>query len=147
MTYTLSMRSLQRLNGVHPDLVAVVEKAIHLTSVDFGVVQGLRTKEEQAENVAKGVSQTTDSRHLTGHAVDVAAYEKGALSWDSALYIPIAEAFRSAALQLKVPIRWGASWQVFNADTTAREQVNAYLARKKKEGKRPFLDWGHFELC
>lgn len=38
------------------------------------VVDTLRTPEEQAANVAKGVSWTRNSKHLTGDAIDVAPY-------------------------------------------------------------------------
>ena len=73
MSFALGQRSRERLQGVHPDLVKVVERAIELTSVDFTVLEGLRTVERQGELVAKGASQTMESRHLTGHAVDLGA--------------------------------------------------------------------------
>lgn len=74
MAFRLSSRSLARLDGVHPDLIRVVKRAIQITPVDFGITEGLRTKERQKELVAKGASRTLKSRHLTGHAVDVVAY-------------------------------------------------------------------------
>ena len=80
MAFNLSNRSKGKLEGVHPDMVAVVERAIELTKVDFGVTYGVRTVEEQEKLVAAGRSQTMKSKHLvqdTGfsHAVDVVAYD------------------------------------------------------------------------
>ena len=87
MSFRLSQRSLDRLDGVHPDMAAVVERAIQLTEVDFGVTQGVRTLEEQKANVAAGRSQTMKSKHLLqddgfSHAVDVVAYVGPDVSWE-----------------------------------------------------------------
>ena len=97
MSFRLSQRSHERLKGVHPDLVAVVEAAIRLTPVDFMITEGLRTPARQAELVRAGASRTLNSRHLTGHAVDVAAWVDGGVRWDWPLYPRIAEAFKAAA--------------------------------------------------
>ena len=110
MSYRLSTRSRTRLKGVHPDLIAVVERAIQLTGVDFMITEGLRTPQRQAELVRAGASRTLKSRHLTGHAVDVAAIVDGQVRWDWPLYPRIAEAFRQAARELKTPIFWGGDW-------------------------------------
>lgn len=87
MSFNLSQRSKDRLKGVHPDLVAVVERAIELTGVDFGVTCGVRTIEEQEANVAAGRSQTMRSKHLPqedgySQAVDVVAYVGSEVSWE-----------------------------------------------------------------
>ncbi|PZU74553.1 MAG: peptidase M15 [Brevundimonas sp.] len=111
MSFRLSARSRARLSGVHPALIAVVERAIARTSVDFMIVEGLRTPERQAVLVRAGASRTLKSRHLTGHAVDVAALVDGQVRWDWPLYGRIAEAFKTAALELKVPIVWGGDWR------------------------------------
>ena len=71
MPFKLSNISLERLKGVHPRLVSIVEAAIEITTVDFGVTCGLRTREEQARLYEQGKTMTMDSRHLTGHAVDL----------------------------------------------------------------------------
>ena len=110
MTFRLSIRSRDRLKGVHPDLVAVVERAIQLTGVDFMITEGLRTPARQAELVRAGASRTQNSRHLTGHAVDVAALVAGQVRWDWPLYPRIAQAFRQAARELNTPITWGGDW-------------------------------------
>lgn len=106
----LSRRSRDRLVGVHPALIAVVEAAIARTSVDFMVTEGLRTAERQAALVRAGASLTLNSRHLTGHAVDVCALVDGKVRWDWPLYPRIATAFKAAALERGVPLVWGGDW-------------------------------------
>lgn len=113
MTFLLSARSVDRLKGVHPDLQKVVLLAITLTEVDFGVTEGIRTIERQRELVAKGASQTMKSRHITGHAVDLAAFVGGEVRWDWPLYSKLAYAMKTAAFKLKVPIVWGGDWTSF----------------------------------
>lgn len=110
MSFRLSTRSRDRLKGVHPDLVRVVERAIQLTGVDFMITEGLRTPARQAELKRAGASQTLNSRHLTGHAVDVAAWVDGDVRWDWPLYPRIAAAFKQAARELNTPIIWGGDW-------------------------------------
>lgn len=110
MAFRLSQRSRDRMKGVHPDLVKVVERAIQLTPVDFTVTEGLRTRERQAKLLAAGASRTMNSRHLTGHAVDVAALVGGKVRWDWPLYPQIAVAFKQAARELGVKIVWGGDW-------------------------------------
>lgn len=111
MTYSLSQRSLRNLEGVHPDLVAVVERAIKITPVDFVVTEGRRSRQRQEELVRQGASQTLNSRHLTGHAVDVAALADGKVSWKWSYYEQIASAVKQAAEELGVPITWGGDWK------------------------------------
>lgn len=113
MTFRFSSRSLRNLEGVHPDLVAVAHRALQLTEVDFLVTEGLRTREKQIELVRAGASRTTRSRHLTGHAIDVAAWVAGEVRWDWPLYAEISRAFKQAAFELKVPIVWGGDWKSF----------------------------------
>lgn len=113
MTFRFSSRSLRNLEGVHPDLVAVAHRALQLTEVDFLVTEGLRTREKQIELVRAGASRTTRSRHLTGHAIDVAAWVAGGVRWDWPLYEELSRAFKQAAAELKVPIVWGGDWKSF----------------------------------
>ena len=110
MAFKLSNRSRKRLEGVHPDLVRVVERAIQITPVDFMVTEGLRSVTRQAELKRAGASQTMNSRHLSGKAVDVAAMIGRDVRWDWPLYPKIADAFKQAALELGVPIVWGGDW-------------------------------------
>lgn len=122
MTFRLSARSEARLVGVHPDLVRVVRRAIVITTVDFAVFEGVRTLERQRELYARGASRTMNSRHLTGHAVDLVAWVpdprtgKPGLSWASEHYAAIAEAMSEAAYPPTgpyVPLEWGGSWPWF----------------------------------
>ena len=113
MTFKLSKKSLERMDGVHPDLVKVVKLAIELTEVDFGVTEGLRSVDRQRQLVAQGASKTMNSRHITGHAVDLVAYVDGSVNWSWPLYHKIADAMKRAANSLGVPIVWGGDWKSF----------------------------------
>lgn len=112
-SFKLSKRSLAKLNGVHPDLVEVVKLALKLSEVDFAVLEGLRTPARQQELFDAGASKTLNSRHLTGHAVDLGAYVNGKIRWDWPLYHKIAEAMKAAALVRGVDIVWGGDWRTF----------------------------------
>ena len=111
--FKLSQRSKDRLKGVHPDLVNVVEHAIEITTVDFAVLEGLRTPERQKVLKEAGASQTLNSRHITGHAVDLGAWVDGEVRWDWPLYNQIAKAMKAAAAELDIPIEWGGDWSRF----------------------------------
>jgi len=111
--FQLSSLSLDRLRNVHPDLQKVVKRAITLTEVDFRVQEGLRTRKRQSELVAAGASKTMNSRHITGHAVDLVALVKGKVRWDWPLYYKIADAMKQAAKEVKVPLEWGGDWRTF----------------------------------
>lgn len=113
MTFILSQKSLRRLEGVNPDLIKVVKRAIQITPIDFIVVEGLRTKERQAYLVEKGASKTMNSRHLTGDAVDLAPIVDNKVSWDWKHYYPLAEAIKQAAKEVKVEVEWGGDWTSF----------------------------------
>lgn len=110
MSFKLSQRSIKRMEGVHPDLVRVVKRAIQLSPVDFGVTEGLRNQARQKELKRIGASSTTNSRHLTGHAIDLCAYMGTEVRWDWPLYDKIAAAMKTAAKELDVDITWGGEW-------------------------------------
>lgn len=110
MGYVLGKRSKENLTGVHEDLVAVVEKAIEISDKDFTVIEGLRSVERQKELVATGKSTTMNSRHLDGHAVDIAPWP---ISWDWDEFYPIADAMKQAAQELDVDLEWGGDWKNF----------------------------------
>jgi len=117
--FNLSQRSLSRLAGVHPGLVAVVKLAIERTPVDFTVVEGARTVAQQREYVAKGASQTMNSYHLPqadgrGHAVDLAPLIDGAIPWDDwSKFKDLADVVKACAAELGVPVEWGGDWKTF----------------------------------
>jgi peptidoglycan L-alanyl-D-glutamate endopeptidase CwlK len=120
MGFELNARSLNNLKGVNPAMVDIVHRAAELSPVYFVVTEGLRTVKRQAELVAKGASRTMNSKHLTGRAVDVAAFPNpgqpglpGKLSWEFRYYKSISEAFKQAAKELGIKIRWGGDWKSF----------------------------------
>lgn len=113
---TLPIRSVAKLKGVHPDLIAVVTRAAELAPGTFRVTQGVRTVEEQARLKAAGASKTMRSRHIpstskarpdVAHAVDVVCVLNGRESWHGPLYIRLSKVFKQAAKELKIPIEWG----------------------------------------
>lgn len=109
-----SARSLKNLNGIHPDLRRVMDRALQVAPIDFVVIEGLRTPERQKQLVAEGASQTLNSRHLTGHAVDVAPIGKdGKVSFAWPLYHKLAPAIKDAAAREGVAIVWGGDWKSF----------------------------------
>jgi len=124
MTYKFSQRSLKNLEGVHPDLVKVMEIAIGRSPVDFGISQGVRTIEEQEALYDQGrtkpgpiVTWTMNSKHLVqpdgfGHAVDVMAYVKGKVSWNEALYDIIGKVVKATAKDMFIDIKWGGDWKI-----------------------------------
>ena len=150
MTYKLSKRSLDRLEGLDERLIAVVKSAIHKSKIDFGVICGMRTLEEQRALVEKGASQTMKSKHLEGLAVDLMAYIGSRGSWELNLYDDIADAMAEAAREVDVPIRWGAAWTVSNiaqfTGGSMEDAMNSYIDERRTQGRRPFIDGPHFEL-
>lgn len=151
--HTFSKRSTDNLNGVHPDLIRVVVRALELTEQDFGVLDGVRTIEEQRENVAKGVSKTMQSKHLRqtdgwSHAVDLVPVINGQARWDWPPIFNVADAMRTAANELAVPVRWGGTWARINGTVGTMEDLsNEYVEeRRRVGGKRIFLDGPHWEL-
>ena len=111
--YKLGPRSQSRLKGVHPDLVKVVERAIEITTVDFTVLEGVRTPERQKVLFEAEASTTLNSRHITGHAVDLGAWVDNQVDWSWPLYHKIAAAMKEAAKELNVAIVWGGDWSRF----------------------------------
>ena len=113
MTYAFSKASEAKLKGVHPDLVRVLRLALTRSALDFTVLEGVRTLKRQRMLVATGASKTMNSRHLTGHAVDIAAIVGGRVRWDWPLYQKLADVVMAAAKELAVPLVWGGSWKTF----------------------------------
>ena len=112
----LNSRSLKSLNGVNSNLVKVVKRAIQITPVYFIVIEGLRTKERQAQLVKQGASKTMNSRHLTGHAVDIVPSPDGGktIDWNNKTqFKQVAAAMKQAAKECGVKITWGGDWKNF----------------------------------
>jgi peptidoglycan L-alanyl-D-glutamate endopeptidase CwlK len=149
MSFELSQRSLDRLEGVEDSLVVVVKRAIQLTKVDFGVSEGLRSVPRQMELVARGASKTMKSKHIDGLAVDLVAYISGRVSWELNLYDDIADAMAAAAKEHGVTIRWGGAWHIDDIGTwqgKMEDAMTTYIDLRRSQGKRPFIDGPHFEL-
>ena len=154
MAFKLSSRSLGKLEGVNELLVDTVKRAIEVSKVDFGVIYGVRSLEEQEKLYKSGRSQTMRSKHLiqedgTSHAVDLMAYDGSDPSWEMAMYDDIADAMKAAAKEKGAKIRWGAAWTVDNIaewDNSMQEAMNDYIDTRRKSGRTPFIDAPHFEL-
>lgn len=152
MAYKLGRHSLKELSNVHPDLVRVVKRAIAITEQDFTVHDGGRTIEEQREYVRRGVSQTMKSNHLVqedgyGHAVDLVPYINRRLRWELEACYAIALAMRQAAKELKVQLRWGGCWRRLDtSDLDPALMVKEYISKRRRQGRRPFVDAPHYEL-
>lgn len=157
MSYYLGERSRRELQGVHPDLVAVVERAIVITRQDFSVHDGLRSEAEQREYMRRGVSKTMNSRHRIqsdgfGHAVDLVPYINGRLRWEWKPIFVIAAAVRRAAVEQGVALVWGGVWDRRFDELPAtpgeiEKAVNSYVARRRGMGRTAFIDGPHYELA
>lgn len=133
MTITLGTRSLARLEGVHADLVRVVKRAAAMSTLDFTVLEGVRTLARQKELHAKGATTTMKSRHLDGHAVDLAPVIDGEVRWDWPLYFKLAEIVKQAAKDEHVPIEWGGDWKTFKDGPHWQLPWDAYPSPAGKE--------------
>lgn len=112
--YILSQRSQNNLNGVHQDLVQVVYKALIFSEYDFVVIEGVRSLARQKELMKEGKSKTLNSRHLTGHAVDIVPLVNGSIPWhDWSAFESVSKAMKQAAHQLGVSMNWGGDWVSF----------------------------------
>ena len=131
---TWSARSLKNLEGVHPDLRKILDRALQDSPIDFLIIEGLRTKARQAELFAKGASKTMKSRHLTGHAVDLVPLldldkdgkieTREMFNWP--LMRKLAPHIKAAAKAVNVPIEWGGDWTTFPDGPHWQLPVKAY---------------------
>lgn len=113
-TYTLSQGSQNNLKDVHQDLVRVVHLALTFSQYDFVVIEGVRSLERQKVLIQEGKSKTLNSRHLTGHAVDIVPLVNGAIPWqDWSAFESVFNAMKQASSQLGVSINWGGNWVSF----------------------------------
>ncbi|CCK74005.1 protein of unknown function [Pseudotevenvirus RB43] len=110
--FKFSQKSINNLKGVKPELVKVVQRALELSPEDFGVREGLRTVEQQREYVRTGASQTMNSKHITGDAVDLypsklpEGWQKNPKVW-----LPVLNAMKKAGDELGVKLRFGINWK------------------------------------
>lgn len=159
----LSELSRKRLQGVHPDLVRVVKDAAENAPFEILVVDGLRTVAQQKKFVASGKSTTMNSRHLTGHAVDLCAIDdNGKLQWGKQYANGIAELMEAAAKRHDIPLEWGGAWKSFvdtphwqlpwkeypKQDTSWHTQATtadtnaAVLKKSRKHRAAGWMKWG-----
>ena len=150
MSYELGPKSIKNLKGVHPNMVKVVERAIQLTTQDFTVQEGLRSRETQAEYMKRGVTRTLNSKHLKqldgyGHAVDLVPIIGGQPRWEWPAIYPIALAMKKAAKELGITITWGGVWdkKLGELNDNVKKEVEAYSARHPGPD---FLDGPHYQL-
>lgn len=175
MAFVFGATSKANLEGVAPPLVTVVTAALAVTKQDFGITCGVRTdaaqlaawrdKDSDFNGIPKGESRggiagTGRGNHqiaLTGTfaglstAVDAAPYVDGSISDDWRYFYEIAFAFRMAAIQEGVRIRWGGCWQVINdlpwtQASDAKAARDAYAEQRRKAKRKALLDGYHFEL-
>ncbi len=154
MTCQLGSASRLKLAGVHPRLVAVVERAIALTPQDFAVTDGVRSLARQKQLVAAGKSKTMQSMHLRqadgfGHAVDLVPWAGGAPRWDWTLIRPVVLTVRQAAIELGVPLVWGSVWDRRLNDLPGDlDGLNAAIEAYKARHPGPdFLDGPHYQMA
>lgn len=113
MTFSFGTKSSEKLSQVHPDLQMVFNEAIKDSPLDFSITEGIRTRERQKALFDAGKSQTMNSRHLTGKAVDIAVIKDGEVTWDFKYYQLVADHIKKIAKKLDVPVTWGGSWVSF----------------------------------
>jgi len=121
-----SQRSLNNLRGIHPDLRRVIDRALQESPLDFVVIEGLRTRERQIELVQSGASQTMNSRHLTGHAVDLLPIGPNGPAFDWPLYDRLGPAVKAAAEKEGVALVWGGDWKSFRDGPHFELDRNSY---------------------
>lgn len=124
----LGKKSVERLESVNERLQRVIRKAFETMPFDITVIEGIRSAETQKEYVRKGASKTYHSRHLTGHAIDMAPYP---VDWnDLERFAIMAEHVLAASKALEIPVKWGGTWSDSTADWKSTK----------------FFDGPHFEL-
>lgn len=148
------LNSRKRLLGVHPDLAGIMDEIHDHCPIDFAVTSGVRTLDEEREMVKRGTSTTMNSRHLLqkdglSHAVDLVPVREGKLSWTWPEIYIVARSVHFIATQQRVSLIWGGCWDRNFTDSQVdpRALSEDYVARRKKAGKRVFLDGPHFELA
>lgn len=145
--FVFGARSLRNLDYVHPDLARVAHRALSLSEFDFAITEGLRSTARQRDLLTAGKSKTMRSRHLSGHAIDIVAFDNGKVNWNlDPYYFCIAEAFAAASREAQVSIVWGGCWRPLSDELDLRRAVAEYIERTAARGGRPLVDGVHFEL-
>ena len=90
-----------------------------------------------------------NSKHIGGNAVDVVAYIGPRITWELNVYDDIADAFKTAAMEHDLALRWGAAWHIPDIrewQGSMEDAMNAYVDLRRRQGRRPFIDAPHFEV-
>lgn len=111
--YSFGSKSKERLKGVHPQIVRLMEEAIKASPLDFSITEGVRSLERQKELFSSGKSQTMRSRHLTGHAVDIGVLVDGKITWELPKYRIVTDHIKTVAKKLGIPVEFGIDWTSF----------------------------------
>lgn len=148
--YHLSESSQDKLVPLDPKLAQCVRRAITITTVDFTVFEGLRTRDRQEKLVAQGVSRSLESYHLTGHAVDLVPYIGGKVQWQMPACIQIAIAMREAAVHFGVRLTWGGVWDRLLSEldpVDLASEIHDYTTRYRQTHQGwPLIDGPHFQV-
>jgi peptidoglycan L-alanyl-D-glutamate endopeptidase CwlK len=165
VSFVLGKKSIDNEQGVHPVLVAIVNRAIQTTTQDFLVYEGVRTIERQKALVAARASKTMDSAHIphadllgsgagvVGHAVDLVPFIDNQPRWEWGAIYPIAAAMVNAAFELghQHQLTWGSYWGKTVADwghagfTDANAKA-AVLAYEDYHAGPDFVDGPHWQI-
>ena len=143
-------RTEKELVGVNADLAQLVLDAQKTSKQYFECTDGLRTQAEQKALVAKGASQTMNSLHLTGKAVDLVPFEFKKPRWEIPLCFIIADEVFRLARERKIPLRWGGAWNcrdITQTNKSAETLHREYIDNCKINKRRPFIDAPHYELA
>lgn len=144
---SINIAGAAKLSLVNPRLVAVVWRAARISKQPFIVLEGVRTRQRQRDLVAQGKSQTLQSKHLAGQAVDIAPLVDGQPSWDWQYYWEVARAMDQAADELGVTLTWGAAWNgTNNVWDDPKQAVEEYKRIRRAQRRGVFLDGVHWEI-
>ena len=147
--FRLSHASLAKLEDarVDPRIRLLVKRAIELTETDFVVFETMRTLERQRELVAKGVSKTLDSYHLTGHAVDLVPWIAGRAQWQAPACLDVALAMRAAAIEAGLSVTWGGTWQRLDRLGSTRAELSLAVRQYTNRVPHGLVDLPHFQVA
>lgn len=144
---SLTAASAARRAGVDKSLLDVLDLAAQTCPFDLVLLEGVRSTMRQAELYAARASQTMDSAHLSGDAVDIGAVLGGDVRWDWPLYYTIAVHMQQACISLAVPLRWGGCWDTeLSIGSHPESMASGYASRRRAMGRKAFLDGPHYEL-
>lgn len=150
--YHLSDASLEKLEGVDERLAACVHKVSGMCSdLNIQVIEGKRSEKDHEWLWQKGVArQAGHSAHLYGYAVDLGIFIGNRLCLEVEVYDELVQGMIFAAEEVGIKLRWGGAPLVDDmrkAQGNFIEDItNDYIDTCRRSGKRPLLDYHHFEV-